>query len=101
MGSVSQDESALGDAHAVLKRVTEPCGCGGAQSYVRLNRWPFYLSWFLSFAMIIAMSCSERLRKQYPLNYCFLVRARGPLCRPWEMLKGVLHPTLAWGSSSH
>lgn len=44
------------------------------QSYVRLNRWPFYLSWFLSFGMIIAMGCSERLRKKYPINYLFLVR---------------------------
>ncbi|KAK9845898.1 hypothetical protein WJX81_005493 [Elliptochloris bilobata] len=40
--------------------------------YVRINRWPFYLSWFLSFGMIIAMACSERLRKQYPINYVFL-----------------------------
>jgi len=40
---------------------------------VRVNLWPFYLSWFLSFGMIIALSCSERLRKQYPLNICFLV----------------------------
>lgn len=44
------------------------------QNYVRVNLWPFYLSWFLSFGMIIAMSCSNRLRRQYPVNYIFLVR---------------------------
>ena len=61
--------------------------CARAQLYVRLNRWPFYLSWFLSFGMIIAMSCSERLRKQYPLNYLFLVRGvAAPVA--WTALPG-------------
>ena len=50
------------------------------QNYVRLNRWPFYLSWFLSFGMIIAMGCSERLRKKYPINYLFLVRRAAAPC---------------------
>jgi hypothetical protein len=60
----------------------EPQGRGRAQSYVRVNLGPFYLSWFLSFGMVIALSCSERLRKQYPLNYCFLVRPPPPSTSP-------------------
>lgn len=44
------------------------------QAYVRVNGWPFYLSWILSFGIVIALSCSDRLRKQYPINYLFLVR---------------------------
>lgn len=40
--------------------------------YVRQNAWPFYMSWALSFAMLIAMSCSETLRRKYPTNVLFL-----------------------------
>ena len=40
--------------------------------YVRQNAWPFYLSWALSFGMLIAMSCSESLRRKYPTNVLFL-----------------------------
>lgn len=40
--------------------------------YVRQNAWPFYLSWALSFGMLIAMSCSETLRRKYPTNVLFL-----------------------------
>ena len=40
--------------------------------YVRQNAWPFYLSWALSFGMLIAMSCSETLRRRYPTNVLFL-----------------------------
>jgi FtsH-binding integral membrane protein len=40
--------------------------------YVRQNAWPFYLSWALSFGMLIAMACSETLRRKYPTNVLFL-----------------------------
>eukprot|EP00884_Botryococcus_braunii_P021183 jgi/Botrbrau1/7749/Bobra.0159s0178.1 len=42
------------------------------KTYVRVNPWPFYVSWGLSFAMIIALSCSESLRRKYPMNVIFL-----------------------------
>lgn len=48
---------------------------GAEQTYVRVNPWPFYLSWGLSFVMIIALSCSDTLRRKYPMNVIFLVHA--------------------------
>ncbi len=72
----------------------EPQGWGRAQTYVRVNLWPFYLSWFLSFGMIIALSCSERLRKQYPLNICFLVRKHPALSLAFYIFPGHLFSKL-------
>lgn len=37
------------------------------QAYVRSNPWPFYLSWGLSFGLLLFISCSERLRRRYAL----------------------------------
>ena len=39
---------------------------------MRYNAWPFYLSWGLSFAMLMAMACSDKVRRQYPTNVLFL-----------------------------
>lgn len=36
--------------------------------YVRQNAWPFYASWALSFATLIALSCSEKIRRVHPYN---------------------------------
>jgi hypothetical protein len=43
---------------------------------VRTAQWPFWLSWGLSLAMIIALACSRRLRYKVPYNYLFLVCLR-------------------------
>ena len=37
------------------------------------NQWVFFASWVLALALLITMSCSTRVRRKYPLNYCFLV----------------------------
>jgi hypothetical protein len=34
------------------------------QNYVRVNPWPFYLSWALSFGMLLVLACNERLRRK-------------------------------------
>jgi FtsH-binding integral membrane protein len=36
--------------------------------YVRENAWPFYMSWALSFACLITLSCSEKVRRVHPYN---------------------------------
>jgi FtsH-binding integral membrane protein len=36
---------------------------------VQQNSWPFWLAWILSFATIIAMGCSQTLRRVHPWNY--------------------------------
>ena len=36
--------------------------------YVRQNAWPFYASWALSFGTLIALSCSEKVRRVHPYN---------------------------------
>ncbi len=35
-----------------------------SQNYVRFNPWPFYLSWALSFGMLLVLACNERLRRK-------------------------------------
>lgn len=51
------------------------------QAYVRSNPWPFYLSWGLSFGLLLFISCSERLRRRYAvlLLRCVVVHS-------WECL---------------
>lgn len=40
--------------------------------YVRQNAWPFYMSWALSAGILIALSCSEKVRRVHPYNICAL-----------------------------
>ncbi len=35
-----------------------------AQTYVRSTPWPFYLSWGLSFGLLLVISCNEHLRRR-------------------------------------
>jgi hypothetical protein len=71
------------------------------QVYVRANPWPFYLSWGLSFVMIIALSCSETLRRKYPMNVIFLVRPCHAIHQPnfnwvtlYEVRRGFLRTVI-------
>lgn len=34
------------------------------QMYVRSTPWPFYLSWGLSFGLLLVIACNERLRRR-------------------------------------
>ncbi len=35
-----------------------------AQRYVQSTPWPFYLSWGLSFGLLLVLACNERLRRK-------------------------------------
>jgi hypothetical protein len=43
------------------------------QDYVTTNQWVFWASWITAFGLIITMSCSNRVRRKFPLNMIFLV----------------------------
>ena len=38
------------------------------KGYIRTNAWPFYMSWALSFGVLIALSCSDKIRRVHPYN---------------------------------
>lgn len=42
------------------------------QSYVRQNRWPFWLAWGLAIALLLVLACVEKARRQYPANMVLL-----------------------------
>ena len=43
------------------------------QAYIAQNQWLVIATWALAFGLLIAMSCSTRLRRKFPINYIFLV----------------------------
>lgn len=43
------------------------------QEYVTTNQWVFWVSWITALGLIITMSCSNRVRRKFPLNFVFLV----------------------------
>ncbi len=42
------------------------------QAYLRANPWPFYVSWVISFVLMLVLVCVESARRKYPTNFLLL-----------------------------